>query len=132
MPGAAGFANYTVSPSPDPRMVGQAITQAPQQPGPVAPPMARPALPDFGAEQMAIAVEAEQARLHGALLSSGRAGGGEDSAKLSAVGDALTRMGGGHTASQNASKPRANNKRQLMQLGLDEDEADLLLASGGV
>lgn len=49
-----------------------------------------------------------------------------------AVGEALTRMGGGYTTNPNPFKPRDSNARQLMQLGLSEVEARLLVRTGGV
>ena len=50
----------------------------------------------------------------------------------SAIGEALTRVGGGLQNNPNPHKPKASNMAQLMQLGLSEVEAMLLSETGGV
>lgn len=48
-----------------------------------------------------------------------------------AIGEALTRMGGGHQTSPNRHKPRGEALRMLQQHGLSEAEAMLMIRSGG-
>jgi hypothetical protein len=49
-----------------------------------------------------------------------------------AVGEALTRMGGGYATNPNRFKPRERALQNLQQLGLSETEAILLIRTGGV
>lgn len=48
-----------------------------------------------------------------------------------AVGEALTRMGGGYMTNPNPYKPRERTAQNLQQLGLSAIEADLLIRTGG-
>jgi len=49
-----------------------------------------------------------------------------------AIGEALTRTGGGYSTSLNPYKDREKHIRQLQQLGLSAVEANLLAQTGGV
>jgi hypothetical protein len=49
-----------------------------------------------------------------------------------AIGEALTRMGGGYKTNPNPFKDRARHMQNLQQLGLSEIEAQLLARTGGV
>lgn len=49
-----------------------------------------------------------------------------------AVGEALTRLGGGYKTNPNPLKPHGRNVAQLMQLGLSPTEAQLMVQTGGV
>ena len=64
-------------------------------------------------------------RLEGGKLTGG---GGDDSdgALSAAVGEALTRAGGGHQANPNPHKNREVHVKQLQQLGISELESNLL------
>lgn len=151
MPGGFGFSNYaTQRPTPNAQEVGHALVgqrmgggmQAPQPGGPMAmfgaaQPMAPMASPSMGDPQDAAL------RLDGARRMAGggqiddtadREDPGVHSANAVnvAVGEALTRMGGGYTTNPDRFKPRENNVRQLQHLGLSEVEAQLLVRSGGV
>lgn len=57
-----------------------------------------------------------------------------DAATLAAIGEALTRSGGGYTTNTSESaqfKDRARSARDLQRLGLSAAEAELLQMTGG-
>ena len=68
--------------------------------------------------------EAALRREGGKLMGSG--GPDADGAMAAAVGEALTRAGGGHVSNPNPHKPRDRHVAQLQQLGLSPLEAQLL------
>lgn len=125
-----GFFTPGTRPTPDPRQVGAMLMQGPQmgagagmgqqrQTGQMAPPddrMAQEAPPHTRDEALR--------REGGKLMGAG--GSDEDGALSAAVGEALTRAGGGHTANPNPHKSRDRHVRQLQQLGISEVEAMLL------
>ncbi len=118
MPGAFGFTRPGQQPTPDPRAVGQQLMQ-PQ------PPQQQqfdvdPVDAEFPAHSMSAALRREG----GKLMGSG--GSDEDSALSAAVGEALTRAGGGHKSNPNPHKNREAHVRQLQQLGISQLEAELL------
>jgi hypothetical protein len=75
---------------------------------------------EFPAHSMAAALRREGGKLMG--------GGGDDndSALSAAVGEALTRAGGGHRGNLNPHKNRDAHVRQLQRLGISQLEAELL------
>jgi len=137
MAGGFGFARYPQRPTPGSQEVGMALMQrgqgqeqaAPAQPAPMGPPA------DGGAA-------ADQAlRLDGAHRMGG-SGQIDDNASDDdgvhsanavnvAIGEAMTRAGGGYTTSKNPFKPRDRTLVNLQQLGLSETEAMLLIQTGG-
>lgn len=128
MPNAFGFTRPGQQPTPDPRQVGQQLMQpqAPQQqtqPRPQQRPQpfdVDPVDAEFPAHSMDAAFRREGGKLMG--------GGGDDNdgALSAAVGEALTRAGGGHKPNPNPHKNRDGNVRQIMQLGISQLEAELL------
>lgn len=118
MPNAFGFTRPDQQPSPDPRAVGQQL----MQPAPVRSP--RVPLDQNDAEFPAHSMSAALRREGGKLMGGG--GSDEDGAMSAAVGEALTRAGGGHTPNPNPHKNRDANVQRLMQLGLSQLEAELL------
>lgn len=58
--------------------------------------------------------------------------GPASSAINAAVGEALTRMGGGIARDQSPYVDRERRRRDVLRLGISEFEADLLLQSGGL
>ena len=119
MPGAFGFIRPGQQPTPDPRAVGQQLMQPrpPQQPQPFD---VDPVDAEFPAHSMGAALRREGGKLMG--------GGADDSdAALSqAVGEALTRAGGGHRGNPNPHKDRDAHVQQLQRLGISQLEAELL------
>jgi hypothetical protein len=114
-PGQAG--------TPDPRMVGQMLMQPRQPEGQQAQAMPMPVMDDPGNHhEFPAHTPEEQMRRDGAKLM----GGGGADALSAAVGEALTRAGGGHRGNQNPHKQRAHHIAQLQHLGLSEVEAMLL------
>ncbi len=125
MPGAFGFAQPGQQATPDPRQVGAQLMQ-PQQQAPQQP--ASPLGPDMDpleAKQAAVSARDRRLRIEGGKLM-GSGGDDRDSALSLAVGEALTRAGGGHVANPNPDKNRDAHVRQLQQLGLSQLEAELL------
>ncbi len=123
MPGAFGFTQPNQQPTPDPRAVGQQLMQPRQQQpqAPLAPIDVDPA----EAEQAAVSVRHKMLRREGGKLMGG-GGSDVDPALSAAVGEALTRAGGGHRGNPNPFKQRARHNAQLQQLGISELEAELL------
>lgn len=124
MPGAFGFAQPGQQPTPDPRQVGAQLMQpqqAPQQP--VSP--LNPDIDPLEAKQAAVGMRDNKLRREGGKLS-GSGGDDRDSALSQAVGEALTRAGGGHVSNPNPDKNRDSHVRQLQQLGISQLEAELL------
>ena len=116
MPNGFGFPRPGQQPAPDPRAVGQQLMQ-PQQPQ-------APQQPQMGGdffEAPARSMEEHLRREGGKLMGSG--GPDDDGALAAAVGEALTRAGGGHRGNPNPHKNRERHLRQLQQLGLSEVEA---------
>ncbi len=119
MPNAFGFTRPGQQPSPDPRQVGQQLMQPPPQAqqGRLE---VDPVDAEFPAHSMSAALRREGGKLMG--------GGGDDSdgALSAAVGEALTRAGGGHTSNPNPHKNRDAHVQQLQRLGISQLEAELL------
>lgn len=115
MPNAFGFVQPGVEPMGGPQQVGARLLQQGMAPGPVAaaPPPSDRELREAGARHMALAP------------------GSENSAYHAAVGEALTRLGGGAANNPNPFKNRDSQYRQFRQLGLSDTEARLLNAGGG-
>lgn len=146
MAGAFGFAKYPQKKSPAAQDVGAALMEQQQMsapavmpygPGQMAPPPTA-----MGPGQMAPMDPDAMMRAEGALKMTGP-GQSDDSAigdgdghspnALSiAVGEAMTRAGGGFTSNPNPFKPKARSFQTLQQLGLSAQEATLLLQNGGV
>lgn len=111
MPNAFGYQ------PPDPKAVGQQMMQ------PQAQAQAMPMMDDLGSHhEFPAHTPEEQARREGGKLMGGY--GGDNLSQ--AVGEALTRAGGGHRGDPNPYKQRARHLQQLQQLGLSEVEAMLL------
>ena len=119
MPNAFGFTRPGQQPTPDPRQVGQQLMQPrpPQRPQPFD---VDPVDAEFPARSMGAALRREGGKLMG--------GGGDDNdgALSAAVGEALTRAGGGHRGNPNPHKNRDAHVRQLQRLGISQLEAELL------
>ena len=118
MPNAFGFTRPGQQPTPDPRAVGQQLIQpqaaAPQQFD----------VDPVDAEFPAHSREAALRREGGKLMGSG---GSDDNGAISAaVGEALTRAGGGHTSNPNPHKNRDGHVQHLQRLGISQLEAELL------
>lgn len=111
MAGGFGFENQA-------QQVGQAL----QQPQPMAPMSAGPIAPPDPDRQI---------REMGAQYNGAPGQHDQDGAMAAAIGDHLTRMGGGYKTNPNQFKDRQAHARQLMQLGLREEEVSLLMESGG-
>ncbi len=118
MPGAFGFTRPGQQPTPDPRAVGQQLMQPRQQQR--QPFDVDPVDAEFPAHSMGAALRREGGKLMG--------GGGDDNdgALSAAVGEALTRAGGGHKSNPNPHKNRDAHVRQLQRLGISQLEAELL------
>ena len=114
-----GFTRPGQQPAPDPRLVGQQLQQQPQR---------APEVEPFGDEAEfeapARSQEAFFRREGGKLMGAG--GPDSDGALSAAVGEALTRAGGGHQGNPNPHKRRESHIRHLQQLGISELEANLL------
>ncbi len=119
MPNAFGFTRPGQQPTPDPRQVGQQLMQ-PRQPPPQGQLDVDPVDAEFPAHSMSAALRREGGKLMG--------GGGDDNdgALSAAVGEALTRAGGGHKSNPNPHKNRDAHVRQLQRLGISQLEAELL------
>ena len=120
MPSAFGFTRPNQQPTPDPRQVGQQLMQPRQSQQARGLDVADPVEAEFPAHSRAEAFR----RAGGKLMGSG--GPDSDGALAAAVGEALTRAGGGHRANPNPHKDRDKNVRQLMRLGISPLEAELL------
>lgn len=119
-----GFLTPGSRPAPDPKQVGAMLMQGPQmgqgqQQQPMMPP------DDRVAHEAPAHTRDEALRREGGKLMGG-GGSDEDGALSAAVGEALTRAGGGHTPNPNPHKNRSRHVRQLQQLGISEVEATLL------
>lgn len=126
MANAFGFARFPQQPSPDPSAVGAQLMQqrqAPQVPQPVG---------VTPGEQVATSFRPDEVlRMEGGKLAG--SGGPDVSGGLnSAIGEALTRVGGGLQNNPNPNKPKARNMAQLRQLGLSDVEVMLLSETGGI
>ncbi len=127
MPSGFGYQLPRQSGTPDARAVGQMLTQRGQQPQqPAQAP--RIMAPEDGSSFVEFEAQNEAAHLRreGAKMMGGPQGGVPDGAMAAAVGEALTRAGGGHTMNPNPHKNRAAHLNQLQQLGLSQTEAMLL------
>lgn len=127
MANAFGFALPGQEPTPDPRAVGQQLMQ-PRQQGQAQAPVRSSDILEAQPEEAAQGLLAQRDR--GLRLEGGKltGGGGDDSdgALSAAVGEALTRAGGGHQANPNPHKNREVHVKQLQQLGISELESNLL------
>lgn len=139
MANAFGYVRMPQQPTPPAEAVGMALLQRGQQQQ-AAPTMGRPDYPEPG--DTPDASPDAGLRAQGAHRMTGP-GQMDDSLPLDdghsinalnvAVGEALTRLGGGYqTNINNPFKDRTNHVRQLRQLGLSEVEAQLLVRSGGI
>ncbi len=126
MANAFGFSKPGLEPTPDPRAVGAQLMQPreAEQPQAGAPQFVLDADPEEAAQGM-VAQRDRGLRKEGGKLMGG---GGDDSnsALSQAVGEALTRAGGGHVPNPNPFKNREVHVKQLQQLGISELEAELL------
>ena len=128
MPNGFGYQPPRQAGTPDPRMVGQMLMQGNQQPQMQQPMQPGPAMqPQDGSQFIEYPAqdEAHRLRREGAKMMGGP-DGDDDGAMAAAVGEALTRAGGGWTSNQNPHKQRDRHIAQLQQLGLSETEAMLL------
>jgi len=135
MPNAFGFQRLPQRGTPDPTRVGLALVQQ-RMTAPAFPPM--PTFPSVPSADAAMRTPDAAMRNAGAELMGGP---GQTELGLSleqgpsaintAIGEALTRLGGGAMPNPSPFKPRAEARRQLQHLGLSEAEADLLIATGG-
>ncbi len=126
MPNAFGFATPGQEPAPDPRMVGQQLMQ-PRQALPQAQVAGVPPTDVAPGEAAQAAVRARNMALRkegGRLMGGG--GSDIDPVLSQAVGEALTRAGGGHKGNPNPNKRVDSHVLLLQQLGLSELEANLL------
>lgn len=143
MAGGFGF-TPPQAPRPNGQQVGSAL-MARGQMGQMAPPTAMPGveMPMSSEQENAIMASSGRAMREAGAKKMGAAGqiddapiddgaGHSPNALNIAVGEALTRMGGGYKTNPNPHKDRDRSMRQLMQLGLSETEAGLLVATGGV
>lgn len=153
-----GFQSYPQKPTPNRRQVGEALLMqqlggAPEQgmePG--APmgahsPAGQVAMPDAGAGAGAVGDAPERSlreqggRYMGATGQMGWGSGmpapgaeqeANPSAIAAAVGEALTRQGGGIMRDRNPYVDRERRRQDVLRLGLSEFEADLLSQTGGI
>lgn len=139
MAGGFGFPSYPQRGTPRAQDVGAALearAQAPTAGAPASgPPMAAPAMAQEGDDMAPIRLQgAVKMGAPGQMNDDLDRGDGEHSANALnvAVGEALTRMGGGYATNPNPHKDRARNVRLLQQLGLSETEATLLAQTGGI
>jgi len=147
----SGFQNYPQRPSPNRRQVGEALLMQQMggaQPG-MQPGLETGAAPigDPGTGEPSVGDPAE----HGLRMQGGHYMGGagqtgwgsgtpapgaeEDpnpSAIAAAVGEALTRQGGGLARDANPYIDRERRKRDVLRLGLSQFEVELLGNSGGL
>lgn len=131
---ASGFGfTRPAGPAPDPRQVGAALVQGGSQA-----PAAQPVFPSVGSADAAMGDQSATMRHVGGIMMGGAgqtqitsAPDDQSAAINTAVGEYLTRQGGGYVTNRDPSKPRAEAKRQLMHLGLSETEADLMILGGG-
>jgi hypothetical protein len=147
MPSLFGYAKYPQRPSPDRRQVGEALLLqnmnggAGADPG-MAPSMATPApAPDAAAvgDPAEHDLRMQGGRQMGGAGQGGWGSGDGDSAQnpnpsaiAAAVGEALTRQGGGIMRDRNPFLDRERRKRDVLRLGISELEAELLSQSGGL
>ena len=146
MPGGFGFARYPQRPTPSSEAVGMALMQRgqmaqgqPMQPGPGA--ALETGSPDGGFQSPAAPPdsalrEAGAGKMTGPGQIDDNAtdddGAHSANAVNVAIGEALTRMGGGYKTNPNPFKDRARHMQNLQQLGLSAIEAQLLARTGGV
>ena len=120
MPNGFGYTPPGQKP-PDPSQVGEMLMRprgVPEQPQATQMPQM-----GMGQPQQAVQAPDEAMRMAGGKLM----GGGGDNGRIeAAVGEALTRAGGGHRPNPNPHKNREGHIRQLQRLGLSEVEAMLL------
>lgn len=132
MASAFGFSRYPQQKTPPAEAVGLALLQQQAQPDAPMMSMAPPAAPmDPDATLRAQGAE----RMTGAgQIDDGMPSpdGHSTNAVNVAVGEALTRMGGGYQTNANPFKPRDRAIQNLLQLGLSPVEAQLLVRTGGV
>lgn len=146
-----GYAKFPQRPSPNSQAVGAALLQQGQGgmaptagPTPAGPePSYAPGQPPlYGGAGAQDTVDSSAAmRAQGARQMGGPGqiddnatddGDGHSANAISvAVGEALTRLGGGNNISPNPFKPRERSLQTLRQLGLSEVEARLLVETGG-
>lgn len=147
MPGTFGFMSYPQRPSPNPRQVGEALVMQRMGGGAQSgapPPAGMPAAPDGGGavgDPQDRGLREQGARYMGGAGQMGWGSGTPSpdqeqdpnpSAIAAAVGEALTRSGGGVMRDQNPFVDRERRKRDALRLGLSQFEVDLLSQSGGL
>ena len=128
MPGGLGFSRPNLQHAPEPRGVGQQLwgqQQQPQQPqaNVSGAGLGVPFGDRQGGEVPLATREANLRREAGKISGSG--GDDSNSALNQAVGDHLTRLGGGHKGNPNPFKDREGHIRNLMRF-MSETEAMLL------
>jgi hypothetical protein len=145
-----GFSPFPQQPAPDPRQVGRMLRMAPA--GLPGSPMGRPT-PDQGAEPYSYVGatsidESHHLRRLGAIRTGGAGQSGtgsappedpdadtegDDAMVNAAIGEALTRLGGGLMRNADISPERAERRKQdLLRLGISAFEAHVLSQSGGI
>jgi len=130
---AFGYTQYPARPSPSAEAVGMALLGRRQQAMSPAAVSAGPMTPE------GMASEPARVRMAGAMRTGGPRqmdhgalpDGTSPNAISIAVGEALTRVGGGNQTNPNPFKPRQQSFQQLQALGLSPTEARLLLGTGG-
>lgn len=125
MPNAFGFSQPGQQATPDPRQVGAQLMQPRQQQAQPQVPSTPVDMDPLEAAQAVTGVRDNKLRREGGKLM-GSGGDDRDAALSMAVGEALTRAGGGHIANPNPDKNRDAHVRQLQQLGISQLEAELL------
>jgi len=128
---AAGMTRYPQKPSPAPQAVGAALAQQGQMgQQPMGTALPQPSTPGFYPGDDIAPMRMEGARYMGGREANDT--GDENPAAINAaIGEALTRMGGGYRTNANPFKNRAGHMERLQQLGLSETEARLLGETGG-
>lgn len=133
-----GFTKQPQTPAPRAAAVGLQLRQQQVGGGAGAPPGAggipmTPAAPgeaDVERQKMMLRAGGEKMGGAGQRVSVGENEPGAEMA--AAVGEALTRLGGGYRTNPNPFKPRDKAFQNLQQLGLSEFEAMLLMQTGGL
>lgn len=118
-----GFRPPQAQGTPHPQQVGAMLMQQRQQP------MQQQAPDDAALRRQGATLMGGpgQTDIAGSALADGHSEG----ALRTAIGEALTRMGGGYQANPNPHKPRDRTMQTLQRLGLSSAEAELLMQTGG-
>jgi hypothetical protein len=147
-----GFAAYPQQPAPDPRAVGQQLRMSALPAGATGPMTRAPAADAGGVSGVRPGETDATMALRLRLLGGIRMGGpgqsgtgsappgqpdyptdGDHSTVNAAVGEALTRIGGGLMRNADISPVRAARRQEdLVRLGVTPFEAELLARSGGI